>query len=203
MLKASFAADARTLHHAVELLRSSPRALVRADAAFDLGKLEVAAGRRDAAITALDRAWEIFDRLGAHSEARNVAQMLQDAAVRRRRTPTAVRPLEGWPALTATEERVARLIAEGHTNRSAAAALVLSPNTIATHLRSIAPWTAAMRASARCCGLPFHRAETKAATRRPVTDLHDSRPRFKTSSAMSHRPPNRLGKTIVTFAIDM
>ena len=65
-------------------------------------------------------------------------RLLESAGIRRRRWRTAtVRPVEGWAALTETEKRVARLIAEGHTNRSAAAELVLSPNTVATHLRSI------------------------------------------------------------------
>jgi DNA-binding CsgD family transcriptional regulator len=43
----------------------------------------------------------------------------------------------GWKSLTETETKVARLIAEGHTNRSAAAALFVSVNTISTHLRSV------------------------------------------------------------------
>ena len=43
----------------------------------------------------------------------------------------------GWRSLTKTETRVARLIAEGHTNRSAAAELFVSVNTISTHLRSV------------------------------------------------------------------
>jgi len=129
------------LHHlalADDVLRSSPRALIRADAAYDFGRLAVAAGRRDAGLSALDRAWEIFDRHGAYGEVRNVERLMQTAGLRRRRwAPARPRPLEGWAALTATEERVARLIAQGHTNRSAAQHLVLSPNTVATHLRSI------------------------------------------------------------------
>ena len=36
----------------------------------------------------------------------------------------------GWAAMTATELKVALLIADGHSNRSAAAALYVSPNTI-------------------------------------------------------------------------
>jgi DNA-binding CsgD family transcriptional regulator len=39
--------------------------------------------------------------------------------------------------LTRTEQRVARLIAEGHTKRAAAAILAVSANNIATHLRVI------------------------------------------------------------------
>ncbi|MFB4274022.1 AAA family ATPase [Nonomuraea sp. MTCD27] len=42
---------------------------------------------------------------------------------------------QGWAALTAAELRVVRLVAQGMTNREAAAALFLSPHTIDTHLR--------------------------------------------------------------------
>jgi DNA-binding NarL/FixJ family response regulator len=40
-------------------------------------------------------------------------------------------------ALTKTERRVALLLADGHTNRAAAAELVVSPHTVAAHARSI------------------------------------------------------------------
>jgi DNA-binding CsgD family transcriptional regulator len=46
------------------------------------------------------------------------------------------RPRFGWSALTPTELQVARMVAEGHSNRSVAAALCISPNTVSTHLRS-------------------------------------------------------------------
>jgi DNA-binding CsgD family transcriptional regulator len=57
----------------------------------------------------------------------------------RRRGPDrnpVLRPRIGWAALTEAELRVARLVAEGHTNRSVAATLFVSPNTVSTHLRS-------------------------------------------------------------------
>ena len=47
------------------------------------------------------------------------------------------RPRFGWAALTDCELKVARLVAEGHSNRSVAAALFVSPNTVSTHLRSV------------------------------------------------------------------
>lgn len=43
----------------------------------------------------------------------------------------------GWDTLTRAERRVAKLIADGHTNRSIASELVVSESTVATHLRSI------------------------------------------------------------------
>lgn len=64
---------------------------------------------------------------------------LERAATRPGRHPRAPRsrPGQGWDALTASERKVARLIAAGHTNRSAAAALLVSPHTVNTHLASI------------------------------------------------------------------
>ena len=47
------------------------------------------------------------------------------------------RPPTGWAALTATEYRVVELISAGHSNRSAAAELGVSPNTVNTHLRAV------------------------------------------------------------------
>jgi DNA-binding CsgD family transcriptional regulator len=49
----------------------------------------------------------------------------------------AQRPKFGWKSLTETEVEVTRLIAEGHSNRTAADALFVSVNTISTHLRSV------------------------------------------------------------------
>ncbi|MFG1606435.1 LuxR C-terminal-related transcriptional regulator [Actinoplanes sp. NPDC049265] len=49
----------------------------------------------------------------------------------------APRPDDAWAALTAMEQRVATLISNGHTNRSAATALHLSPSTVSTHLRAV------------------------------------------------------------------
>jgi DNA-binding CsgD family transcriptional regulator len=47
------------------------------------------------------------------------------------------RPRFGWVSLTATEMSVASLVAEGLTNREAAAKLYLSPHTVGFHLRQV------------------------------------------------------------------
>ena len=47
------------------------------------------------------------------------------------------RPDYGWPSLTDSERSVAAIIAEGATNREAAAQLFLSRHTIDFHLRQI------------------------------------------------------------------
>jgi DNA-binding CsgD family transcriptional regulator len=47
------------------------------------------------------------------------------------------RPRFGWPSLTGSELRIARLVAEGMTNRQVAAQLYLSPHTVGFHLRQV------------------------------------------------------------------
>ncbi|MFC7659041.1 response regulator transcription factor [Pseudonocardia benzenivorans] len=52
-----------------------------------------------------------------------------------RAVATGERATSGWAALTASERRVARLVAEGHTNRAIAERLHVSVHTVGTHLR--------------------------------------------------------------------
>ncbi|CAM5244639.1 hypothetical protein SCANM63S_06030 [Streptomyces canarius] len=59
------------------------------------------------------------------------------AGARARRASAGPRPSQGWEALTASERKVARLVAAGHTNRSAADLLVVSPHTVNTHLSAV------------------------------------------------------------------
>jgi DNA-binding CsgD family transcriptional regulator len=67
-----------------------------------------------------------------------VQAVLQAAGVRRRRwSAVPTRPESGWEALTPMERKVALLVADGHTNRSAAEELVLSASTVGTHLRNV------------------------------------------------------------------
>jgi DNA-binding CsgD family transcriptional regulator len=55
----------------------------------------------------------------------------------RRRLVAAQRPTSGWAALTDGEGAVARLVAEGLTNREVAAKLFVSHHTVSGHLRSL------------------------------------------------------------------
>jgi DNA-binding NarL/FixJ family response regulator len=56
-----------------------------------------------------------------------------------RRGPRAAhrRATTGWEALTATEQRVAALVAEGRSNPDIAAELLLSRRTVQTHVSKI------------------------------------------------------------------
>jgi DNA-binding CsgD family transcriptional regulator/tetratricopeptide (TPR) repeat protein len=130
--------DVEALHRATSLLERSPRRFLFADAEGDYGRALLAGGRRDAGVAALDSAWERFNALGATSDAERIQRALQATGVRRARwAARKSKPLTGWDALTATEQRVARLIFQGHTNRSAANLLTLSSHTVNSHLRAI------------------------------------------------------------------
>lgn len=129
--------DTQMLASAVDALRAGPRALLLADALVDLGKAMLRHGTRDAGIAALDQAGALFLRLGASGELRRLQRVLRSTGVRRRWPTRSSRPTQGWEALTQAERRVAALIAEGRTNKSVAAELFLSPNTVATHLRAV------------------------------------------------------------------
>ncbi|MFF8905519.1 helix-turn-helix transcriptional regulator [Streptomyces olivaceoviridis] len=128
--------DPVLLERSVALLRRSPRPLVRAAASADLGRALLATGRRAEAVAALTDAQAAFAASGAHAAAAHVQRDLRRAGAGGRRTADGQRPVQGWEALTVSEKKVARLIAEGHSNRTAAELLVVSPHTVNTHLTS-------------------------------------------------------------------
>ncbi|WP_433508882.1 helix-turn-helix transcriptional regulator [Nonomuraea sp. CA-143628] len=106
-LKAAAVHAEGRLEEAIELYRAGPRPLGLAAALEE-------AGQRDEAL-------EIYTACGA----------TRDAA----RLRGAHGPPRGWAALTPSEVRVARLVAEGLTNREVATALFVSPHTVDSHLR--------------------------------------------------------------------
>lgn len=122
--------DVRLLGDAVAVLREGPRPLLLAAALGDLGTalLEV---DRDEAVRRLTEARRLYDAVGAVLPAAVLDRALGGAG---RRGP---RPTFGWESLTATESAVAELVGNGHTNRSAAAELGVSVNTVGTHVRSV------------------------------------------------------------------
>jgi len=130
--------DPGLLADAVRVLRESPRRLLVADALRDLGSTLLVHDRSDEGVHALVEAAEIYQRAGAVSGSRAVSKLLRSHGIRgiRINSPEP-RPATGWAALTPTELRVVDLISAGHSNRSAAAELGVSSNTVNTHLRAV------------------------------------------------------------------
>lgn len=104
------------------------------DQPFELARTHLALGqllrrmkKKGPARTVLKRARDVFAELGAPLwEARASGELARIGG----RPPS---PLE----LTATEEQIARLVAEGKTNREVADLLFVSPNTVHANLRRI------------------------------------------------------------------
>jgi len=123
------------LREAVALFEGTPRRLELAAALEDLGA-ELTATDRDAAIDVLGRTLALYTELGASWDARRVRSRLRELGVRRRLVTTEPET-SGWAAMTTSELTVARLVAEGLTNREVAERLFVSPHTVNTHLRHV------------------------------------------------------------------
>jgi DNA-binding CsgD family transcriptional regulator len=123
------------LREAVDLFERTPRRLELAAALEDLG-VELIATDRDRAIDALGRTLALYTELGASWDARRVRSRLRELGVRRRLV-AAEPEANGWAALTTSELTVARLVAEGLTNREVAERLFVSPHTVSSHLRHV------------------------------------------------------------------
>ncbi|WP_042430984.1 helix-turn-helix transcriptional regulator [Streptacidiphilus anmyonensis] len=130
--------DLAMLAESARVLARSPRPLLRAYGADRYGRALLAHGQREAALAQLDRAWDDYHRMDARVYRDDVQRVLTGAGARRPDRPApGPRPDRGWDALTGAERRVARLIADGHSNRSAAGELGVSVNTVGTHLRVV------------------------------------------------------------------
>jgi len=123
------------LREAVDLFAGTPRRLELAAALEDLGGERVAPDR-EAAIEILGRGLALYVELGATWDARRVRSRLHELGVRRR-IVTAEPETHGWTALTTSELAVARLVADGLTNREVADRLFVSPHTVNSHLRHV------------------------------------------------------------------
>jgi DNA-binding CsgD family transcriptional regulator len=128
--------DDELLASAVELLDDGPRPLALASALEDLGAVRVESGRREEGIDALERALTLYAECGAAWDAGRVRSRLRAQGVRRRLV-TSEREETGWAAMTDSELAVARLVAQGLTNREVAEQLFVSPHTVSSHLRRV------------------------------------------------------------------
>jgi DNA-binding CsgD family transcriptional regulator len=129
--------DLEMLAQGARVLGRSPRPILRAYGAEGYGRALLAAGRREAGLAQLDSAWDDYHRIDARVYRAGVEKVMREAGVRRAKwSATGRRPESGWESLTVAERRVALLIADGHTNRSAAGRLGVSVNTVGSHLRA-------------------------------------------------------------------
>src|SRR2546427_12903525 len=123
------------LREAVALFEGTPRRLEVAAALGDLGAA-LTPPDRDAALDVLGRTLALYTEVGAAWDARRVRSRLRELGVRRRLVTTEP-GTSGWAAMTTSELTVARLVAEGLTNREVAEHLFVSPHTVNSHLRHV------------------------------------------------------------------
>jgi DNA-binding CsgD family transcriptional regulator len=117
------------LVESVATLRPSPARLELALSLLELGAAQRRAGRRTEARDPLKEAVDIAAECGATAVAAKAHDELVAAGARPRRDP-----IESRTRLTASETRVARMAAEGMTNREIAQSLFLTEKTIEVHL---------------------------------------------------------------------
>jgi DNA-binding CsgD family transcriptional regulator len=126
----------KDLAEAVALYEGGPRPLACAAALEDLGVATVDGGGTSEAVEVFGRALERYALAGAAWDAGRVRGRLRALGVRRRLVAVQ-RPGRGWAAMTDSELSVARLVAQGLTNREVAERLFVSQHTVSGHLRHV------------------------------------------------------------------
>jgi DNA-binding CsgD family transcriptional regulator len=117
------------LSESVAALRSSPALLERAHSLAELGAALRRDGQRAAAREPLAEALDLAARCGARPLAARAREELRATGARPRREWRT-----GLEALTPSELRVVRLVAEGHSNREIAHELYVTLKTVEGHL---------------------------------------------------------------------
>jgi DNA-binding CsgD family transcriptional regulator len=126
--------DAREFETAIELLRNAKRPLMLASALEDLGAALAASGEGKRASDPLIEALALYARSGASWDAARTRRRLRSLGVR----PSVSQPRdETDQIMTESELKVARLVAQGFTNREVAERLFISPHTVSGHLRHL------------------------------------------------------------------
>jgi DNA-binding CsgD family transcriptional regulator/tetratricopeptide (TPR) repeat protein len=121
---------------AADYYQQAGRPLDQAQSLEDAAVLLAGRGELAAARRAFGTAARLYRELGAEWDLGRADARLRLYGVRRGR---AGRPAvsTGWDALTPTEVKIARLVAEGRSNPDIAAELFLSRNTVQTHVSHI------------------------------------------------------------------
>ncbi|HEV2372155.1 MAG TPA: AAA family ATPase [Streptosporangiaceae bacterium] len=116
---------------------SAGRPVDQAQSLEDAAWLLAERGRVPAARRAFLTAAELYLKLGAAWDLQRAEARLHGYGIRRHKSQRRIRPQHGWEALTATEARIACLVADGRSNPEIAEALFLSRNTVQTHVSHI------------------------------------------------------------------
>ena len=122
----------RLLAEGVAMVEGSQRRVIEAQLLLDYGGALRRARRRADARDPLRRALDIAHACGCGLIERQAHEELLAAGGRPRR-----KELSGADSLTASERRVAELVAKGATNREVAQTLFVTPKTVETHMRAI------------------------------------------------------------------
>lgn len=123
------------LRTAVQHYRSAGPRTELAATLEDLAVVLAGHGATDECRAAATEAIGLYTRVGATWDVRRTEARLRGRGVRRGVSgPRAARPVSGWAALTATERRVAVLVAEGRSTPEIAAAMLLTRRTVQTHI---------------------------------------------------------------------
>ena len=122
----------KIMKDAADILTESGAELELGTTLFDLGRAQVLTGQQQEARESLRRGLDLAQRCGAAVLAEKAhAELVKSGARPRRRAQS------GRDALTPTEERIARMVAERKTNREIAQELFVSLRTIELHLTNI------------------------------------------------------------------
>jgi DNA-binding CsgD family transcriptional regulator len=126
-----------TLRSTRDVVRNDAVLRTRASSAELLAVQCADSGLREQSIEHLREALACYDQIGSSRDSARVRLLLRDLGIRVRHWTYEPRTLSGWQSLTATENRIAELVALGLTNREVAAEMFISSHTVAFHLRQV------------------------------------------------------------------
>ena len=133
LLRGMVESDAGRLRRAADMFRAAGRPLELAISLERLGRV-LAVTDRVAAIAAYRSALATYERLGATRDERLVSAALRSMGAATGRRGRRSTELVGWPALSRSEQAVARLVADGLTNAEIGRRLTISPRTVESHV---------------------------------------------------------------------
>ena len=120
------------LKRAIDLLEENDAPLELARALVERGGRERRAGQRRLAQEFLRRAVHLAHQCGATALQHRAEDELRACGARPRRLA-----ISGLDSLTPSEDRISRLVVQGHSNREIAEMLYLTRNTVAWHVKNV------------------------------------------------------------------